>query len=361
MARPEERTEAATPRRRQEARREGLTIQAPEVSRALGVVGLLLVGLYFGAQGGGLVAVFPSSLSVKNVPQTPGVPWAMGHLEGLLLTTFSYLAVPFGIALILALVGGVAVGGLRGVPIGKRLSQLNPFMGFQRMFSRRSLFEGGLSLVKLAAFTGVGAFIWYGTVRTLLGGILPLAQVAGVAGRGAIAMGGALAGVALIVAAGDYFFGRRQFEQNVKMTRQELKEEMRRTEGDPLVRLRIRSLMRRRAQSHMMARVKEADVVITNPTHYAVALGYDPRRMKAPQVLAKGMGFIAARIREEARTHGVPIVPSPPLAQALHRSVEIGRPIPPELFAAVAEVLAYVYRQKGVYPTGTRPRGGDGR
>jgi len=352
VSRPEERTEAATPRHRQEARRQGLSIQAPEVSRALGVVGLMATALYFAASGAGLADLFPQGLSVGPVPRLPSVSWAASHVDSVLVTTFTYLAVPFAIAIALAFLGGVVVNGLRGIPLSRRLSQINPLMGLQRIFSRRSVFEGVLSLVKLAAFAGVGAVIWMGVVRQLAGGLLPLQSAAQVAGSGALSLGATLAGVALVIAAGDYLYGRSQFERNVRMTRQEMKEELRRTEGDPMVRMRLRSLMRRRAQARMMSRVKTADVVVTNPTHYAVALSYEPKRMQAPEVVAKGMGFIAERIKEEARTHGVPIVPSPALAQALHRSVEVGRPIPPELFRAVAEVLAFVYRQKGTTPFG---------
>lgn len=352
MARPEERTEAATPRRRQEARREGLQIQAPEVSRALGVAGLAVVGAYFAAAGSGVAHLLVSNLRAAALVAPPTVGWASTRLHGVLLQTFSLLALPMGLAIALAAAGGAIVNGLRGQPLKLNFARLDPSKGFTRIFSRRSLFELPLSVVKIAAFLAVGGTIWYGAVREVLRALLPLQASVGLMGAGATTMGFALAGVAVLIAAGDYLFGRSQFERDVKMTRQELKEELRKTEGDPLVKVRIRSLMRRRAHMRMMGAVKTSDVVVTNPTHYAVALRYDPLRMAAPEVTAKGMGFIAERIKEEARKAGVPILPNAPLAQALHRSVEIGRPIPPELFQAVAEVLAHIYRQQGRMPSG---------
>lgn len=346
MARREDRTEAATPRHRQEVRRQGVLIQAPEVSRALGVVGLAVVGAYLAASGSAFTDMVVLRLSPR-LPQEANVTWAAGQIQGVLLTTFELLVAPIVITLVAALAGGVIVNGLKGPGIRLSLDRLDPAKGLARMFSPRSLFELPMSLVKIAAFVGVGGVLWTGIAKGVLGGLLPLQVSVGSVGSEAVALGFALAGTAVVIAGADYLFGRSQFEKDVRMTREELREELRRTEGDPLVRVRIRSLMRRRARMRMMAAVARADVVITNPTHYAIALAYDPKKMAAPEVVAKGRGFIAQRIREEAEKNGVPIVERPPLAQALHRSVEVGQPIPKELFRAVAEVLALIYRQSG--------------
>jgi len=156
-----------------------------------------------------------------------------------------------------------------------------------------------------------------------------------------------VAGAFVVVAVADYVFQRREHEKNLRMTKYELREEHKRTEGDPLVRSRIRERQRAMSRHRMMQAVKKATVVVTNPVEVAVALRYDPRRIPAPVVVAKGRRLIAARIRAEARKHGVPIVPSPELARALYRSVPLGRQIPPELYQTVAEIIAFVYRLAG--------------
>jgi flagellar biosynthetic protein FlhB len=150
-----------------------------------------------------------------------------------------------------------------------------------------------------------------------------------------------------VLAALDYIYQRWQHEESLKMTKQEIKDERKQTEGDPQVKSRIRSLQRQAAYQRMMAEVPKSDVVITNPTHLAVALRFDPAEMAAPRVTAKGADFIAERIRDIARESNVPIVENKPLAQALYKMAELGDYIPVDLYRAVAEVLAYVYRLKG--------------
>jgi flagellar biosynthetic protein FlhB len=150
--------------------------------------------------------------------------------------------------------------------------------------------------------------------------------------------------VLLIFAAADYLYQRWEFEQSIMMSKEEIKEELRQTEGDPLVRSKIRQKQRQLAASRMMAAIPTADVVVTNPTHYAVALRYKADDMEAPQVVAKGMGHVAAKIKEIAAEHGVTIVSKPELARALYKTTEVGQQIPPDLYPAVAELLAFVYR-----------------
>jgi flagellar biosynthetic protein FlhB len=147
----------------------------------------------------------------------------------------------------------------------------------------------------------------------------------------------------LIVAVLDYAFQRWQYEQSIKMTMTEFKQEMKQYEGDPLIKARIRAIQRERARARMMAQVPEADVIVTNPTEYAVALRYSPERMTAPEVVAKGRSHLARRIRALADEHQVPIVEDPPLARALYAGCEVGDPVPENLYQAVAEILAYIY------------------
>lgn len=357
MSMPEQKTEAATPRRRQEARRQGMMLQAPGVSRAVSVAGLAMIAIWFAAAGGAIyqqIILRLSGAAGASVP-IPTVSWAAEALRGTLLSTFEPIAPALAIAFVLTLLGPVLQHGFSVQPLRLDFSRLDPVRGFTRLISRRSLVETIVSVIMLVVMTSLGALIWWGVVRGLLGYMIPLGPLLSEAWSGARGLILALSAVALGAGALDWLVGRQQYEQDIRMTRQELREEMRRSEGDPLVRARLRSLQRRAARMRMLSRVREADVVITNPTHFAIALKYDETHMRAPEVIAKGRGFVAERIREEARLHGVPIMENQPLAQALHRSVEVGHPIPPELFRAVAEVLAAVYRQQGRTPGGERP------
>ena len=352
MATPEQKTEAATPRRRQEARRQGMVLQAPGVSRTLSIAGLLLIGLTVSSSGTGVYSLIQNLLGQPAVTPSPSIGWADGVLQQVVLGTFEAAAPFLLIGMALALLGPILQHGVAIQPLRFNLSRIDPTRGFQRMFSQRSLLETVISFVAIVIMLPVAGLLWWQLVHRLFAGLYPLPALVTVAFSGARTIGYALVGVALATGVADYLLARSQFERDIRMTRQELREEMRRTEGDPLVRARLRSLQRRAARMRMIQRVKEADVVVTNPTHYAVALKYDPATMKAPEVVAKGRGFVAERIKEEAEAQGVPIVANEPLAQALHHSVEVGRPIPPTLFRAVAEVLAFVYRQQGKVPGG---------
>ncbi len=352
MATPEQKTEAATPRRRQEARRQGMVLQAPGVSRSLSVAGLLLIAMSVTGSGAGIYAMLRENLSAPAVTPVPGIGWATGVMQRVILGTFE-TALPFlVIGLAIALLGPILQHGVAMQPMRFDLSRVDPTKGFQRMFSQRSLLETAIALVTLLVLLPVAGLLWWNLVHQILAGLYPLPALLSVAFGGARTIGYVVVGVAIAAAAADYMLARSQFERDIRMTRQEMREEMRRSEGDPLVRARLRSLQRRAARMRMLQRVKEADVVIVNPTHYAVALKYDAKSMQAPEVVAKGRNYIAERIKEEAIAQGVPIVPNEALAQALHRSVEVGHPIPPALFRAVAEVLAYVYRQQGKAPGG---------
>ena len=329
-----------------------MTLQAPGVSRSLSVAGLLFIALAVTGSGAGVFAMVRQNLASPQVTAVPDIGWATDVLQRVIYGTLT-TALPFLlIGLAVALLGPILQHGVAIQSLRLDLSRIDPSRGFQRLFSRRSLMESAISLVTLLVMLPVGAWLWWNLVHQLFAGLYPLQTLLTVGFGGARTIGYALVGIAMVAGAADYLIARGQFERDIRMTRQEMREEMRRSEGDPLVRARLRSLQRRAARMRMLARVKEADVVIVNPTHYAVALKYDAKSMQAPEVVAKGRGFIAERIKEEATRQGVPIVPNEALAQALHRSVEVGHPIPPQLFRAVAEVLAYVYRQQGKVPGG---------
>lgn len=254
--------------------------------------------------------------------------------------------VMMGVALAGVAINLVQVGPMFSTEVLRpNLSKLNPIAGLQRMWSPRILVE----LLKAAVKLSVVAFVAYQVIRErewMLAGL----QTA--SAQGALAIVGSIAleiaqkcGVALLVmAAADYVYQRRSVESSLKMTKEEVREEAKQAEGNPQVKGKLRSLQRQLARSRMMQAVPHADVVVTNPTHYAVALEYKPPSMQAPVVVAKGQNLIAEQIKRVAREHGVPVVENPPLARALHSSVEIGDAIPPAMYQAVAEVLAFIYR-----------------
>lgn len=225
------------------------------------------------------------------------------------------------------------------------LAKLNPLQGIKRLWSPRVLVELAKSVTKLAV-TGFVAFQVIRERYWMLSGL----QAASPEGALAILGGtileiGQKCGLALLVmAAADYLYQRRSHESSLKMTKEEVKEEAKAAEGNPHVRGKIRQLQRQYARNRMMHNVPHADVVVTNPVHYAVALEYKPPRMQAPVVTAKGQLLVAEQIKRVAKEHGVPVVENPPLARALYHSVEIGEDIPPTLYQAVAEVLAFIYR-----------------
>jgi len=233
-------------------------------------------------------------------------------------------------------------------PLIPDLTKLDPIKGMGRFFSKRSLVEVIKSLLKVGLIGWVAFKTMQGEFDKALvlseipvsGTLLYLAQTA------AMVMA-KVAGIMIVLAILDYAFVRWEMEEKMKMTKQEQKEETKETEGDPHIKSKIRAIQQQMARSRMMAAVPEADVVITNPTHYAVAIQYESGKMEAPIVLAKGQDMVATKIREIARENDVPLVENPPVARLLHSKVEVGHAIPEEMFKAVAEILAYVYSLKG--------------
>ena len=242
-------------------------------------------------------------------------------------------------------------------PLTPNFSKLDPIAGIARMFSTNSLMELGKAIAKALVVGGVGTLvIWHNKDAVLLLVSEPLARAVPhlaslVWGSFAAVMGGML----LIVAV-DVPFQLWEHNKKLKMSKEEVRQEAKETEGDPQVKARIRSMQREMARRRMMAEIPKADVVVTNPTHFSVALKYSDNKMRAPVVVAKGSHLMAARIKEIAIENNVPILEAPPLARALHKHCEIGQAIPEALYNAVAEVLAYVYQLRrykqvgGVHP-----------
>lgn len=341
----QERTEQASTRRKEEARRKGQVASSRELSAAATLAATLGAGSLLGVYAFGLLTVAmrqwlaAAGTLVINEATLPALMGRMGRevLE---------LAVPFGL-IVLGMATGVHVLQTGWIWSTERLqwdlARLNPVAGLMRLFSLRSTVELGKSLFKIVFIAG--AAYWSLKDEIVALPLMLQMEPAGVlvqAGRLALVLTLWVSGALLLLAVGDYAFQRWQWSRDLRMTRQELKQEQRETEGDPLIRSRVRSLQRQAARRRMMQEVPKADVVITDPTHLAVALRYDAIRMSVPVVVAKGAGYIAERIREVAKAHGVPIIENKPLAQGLHKLVELGREIPVELYKAAAEILALV-------------------
>lgn len=267
-------------------------------------------------------------------------------LEGFLLAAPLLLA-----AYALAIGATLAIGGwtFTGEALAPNPSRLDPIAGFGRLFSLYSLAELGKAVVKAGAITVLAGWLAWSQraeFAALVTQPLGSAVIGALALLGRDALWFALAFA--LIAAADVPLAIWQHRRELRMTPDEMKREMKETEGDPHVKARVKSLQREASRRRMMQEVPKADVVVTNPTHYSVALAYREGEMRAPRVVAKGQGEVAMKIRELARESGVPLLEAPPLARALHRHVELGADVPHQLYAAVAQVLAWVYQLRAV-------------
>jgi len=267
-----------------------------------------------------------------------------GQILGLALRIFAPL---FAAGFAAALLSPLLLGGwnFSSQALMPQLERLNPITGVGRMFSLNSLLELGKSLLKFLLLTAIAWACWLTYRSEVLGlGAEPLNS--GIAHGGVLILNAFawLAGGLLLIAAVDVPYQLWQYNKNLRMTRQEIREEMKESEGRPEVKAKIRRVQQEMARRRMMDQVPKADVVITNPTHYAVALVYTAGKMRAPRVVAKGADVLALAIRELARQHSIPLVEAPPLARALYRSTELEMEIPAQLYAAVAQVLTYIYQ-----------------
>jgi flagellar biosynthesis protein FlhB len=343
-----ERTESATPKRRNEARQEGQAARSAEVNSVVVLLAGLVttfVALGWMGQRMGAASVFCLANAGTIDLETPA------HAIGVFLVVgreVSYALVP---VLLATLVLGTAVAYFQVgwnwsmKALHFKSTKLNPITGIKgRFFSKQTWFELGKNLVKVTLLGTVAAY----AIRDSMPEIVGLAALPVVAGWRAglllvLELLLRLLAVLAVLAAIDLWFQRRRHEDSIKMTKEEVKREHKDAEGDPKVKARIRSMMLEQFRRNMMEGVKTADVVVTNPTHFAVALRYEAKE-GAPRVVAKGQGFLALRIREIALENHVPIVENPPLARALYRTAEVGDFIPADLFESVAQVLAAVYR-----------------
>jgi flagellar biosynthetic protein FlhB len=344
-----EKTEKATPKRREEARRKGQVAKSQDLSGAV----VLLAGIFtLGITGPGMAQRMGDTLTTAL--QAGAAHDVTAASVGDILMASGRAAALCLAPVVAACAGAAVVTNAAQVGLKPKTQaikpdpkRINPMSGFKNIFGKNAIFELGKNLVKVAVVATV-----------VLSAVLPhLSDFAGLVGMSPIEFGHGIAsqvkGVMmraafayLLIGLVDVFYQRYRHEKSLKMEKQEVKEEAKQQDLPPEVKGAIRRKQREAARARMMAAVPEADVVVTNPTHYSVALKYDGNSL-APEVIAKGQDLLALRIREIAAEAGVPIVPDPPLARSLNATVEVGQQIPEELFQAVAQVLAYVYRVAG--------------
>lgn len=354
-----EKTEPATQKKLDDARKEGKVAKSKELTAAFDLIVLFLVLKFFvGYVGNGLLEVFSFVYGnmddfVKVNRSYISAQAVSGFLMSIILKWMK-IVLPFfifGIAITL-LISIFQVGWkISTKPLEPKLSKFNPINGFKRIFSKDSIFNLILSIVKIALI-GVVA---YNSLKDKANEIfilydMPLNQAIGLIGDIIMDTGLMISIVYLLVGLADFVYQRIKFRDEMKMSKQEVKDEYKNTEGDPQVKGQQKRRMQEASRRRMMQDVPKADVVITNPTHIAVALKYDPDVSPAPYLLAKGEEFIAQKIKEVAKEHGIEIVENKPLARMIYANVDIGAEIPPELYHAVAEVLAMLYNAK--HPNG---------
>lgn len=345
----EEKTEDATPRKLQQARKKGQVARSNELSTVV----TLLTGFMALKAGGSYVlqklySFFKYSFSSDRL-HTVLDEVSLSQIINHTLLTIVSIFIPVGLAILVVgfLVNYLQTGGVFTLePLKVKLDRINPLQGLKRMFSAQKLVDLFKAVFKIV---GVGLIVW----NTFKGQIFPLAeqgvlhppiQLAALIWQLMFAIVLRIVMLLLALAVFDFYYQRYQYKKGLKMTKKEVQDEHKQTEGDPMVKSRIRQKQRQFSMRRMMQEVPKADVVITNPTHLAIAIKYEAKQMAAPQVLAKGEGYIAAKIKEIATEHQITLVENKPLARTIYQTVEIGEFIPPNLYQAVAEVLAFVYK-----------------
>lgn len=345
-----QKTEEPTAKKLQEARNKGQVAMSREVNNwVMLLVGTILIAALGRQVLGGIKETLAFYIGqAHQIPSAPGgVAFALS--EGF-WHILAVLATPLIILMLAAFFGPfIQIGPLFSAEsIKPDLSKISPIKGFSRLFSKRSLVEFAKGVAKIVVVGAVGAIIlapYFGNIEHLINlpPVIFLHEMQSLIVRMMI---GVLV-VLTVIAAIDLIFQRMEHYKNMRMTKQELKDEYKQTEGDPHIKAKLRQLRSERARRRMMQAVPQADVVITNPTHYSIALQYDPDEMEAPKCVAKGMDALALRIREVAQAHDVILYENKPLAQALYKVVDIDEMIPFEHFKAVAEVISYVFKAKG--------------
>ena len=347
-----EKTEPATAKKLADARKEGQVAKSQELNSAISLIALFVIlKIFVSLVGERFLGMF--QLIYNKIPdiidESAGglsVFMAGKVLGNVLLTILTTMAPFLAIGFVIALLSNVLQikWKVTTKPMRPKFSKINPLSGFKRIFSKDSLFELVKSIVKVALIL----YVAYTSIKDHQNELflvydIPLLQVVLLVGTIVIDTGLKIALVYIFIGIADFVYQKHKFKEDMKMTKQEVKDEFKNTEGNPEIKGRQRSKMREASQRRMMQSLPSADVVITNPTHYAVAIKYDAQQHSAPVVLAKGEDFLAQRIKEVAKENHVEIVENKPLARMLYANVDVGQEVPPELYQAVAEVLAFVY------------------
>lgn len=348
-----EKTEEPTPKKLTDARKEGQVARSNEFTTSVELVAFFLaLKIFIGFMGNKFIENFRSFFQYfeKAVDGEFTALTAEGILRSsvgkILITSLPLLAV--AVVVSFAVVLYQVKWTLSAKPLKPKLSKINPITGFKKMFSLEKLVSLGIEVIKIIVI----GYVAYSTLKNKWNTLLilydmDLYQGMALIGDLVLDLGLKISLIYLLIGLADYIYQKIKFKKEMRMTKEEVKEEFKQTEGDPQVKRKIRSKMMEVSRRRMMQQVPEADVVITNPTHLAVAIKYDKDVADAPVLLAKGADYLALKIKEIAKEHNIEIVENKPLARMLYYNVEIGAEIPPELYQMTAEVLAYVYKLKG--------------
>ncbi|MDE7447369.1 MAG: flagellar biosynthesis protein FlhB [Lachnospiraceae bacterium] len=351
-----EKTEQPTAKKLDDARKEGQVAKSKEIGNAFSLLALFLVmKLYLGIMGNAFLRGFHTVYNqIPDIIKMYEGELPIASIYILIRTMMLQLIIIIAPILLVALAVAIICDAVQvkwrptSKPLKPKFSKLNPIKGMQRIFSANSIVELLKSLAKLAVI----GYVVYSYLQNRLSQVLilydiSLNQAIALIGEIVVDLGIRIAAVYMVIAFLDYAYQKWKFKEEMKMTKQEVKDEYKNQEGDPQIKGKQKQRMREASMRRMMQQLPEADVVITNPTHYAVAIKYDPDKYDAPYVLAKGENHLAQRIKDVAKENDIEIVENKPLARMLYANVEIGELIPPELYQAVAEVLAFVYHLKG--------------
>ncbi len=348
-----EKTEPATSKKLNDVRKEGQVAKSKEIIMAVTLMALfIIIKVYVGNMGEKFISSFKEfynsfEIIVNSSSEGLSMKLAAESVKNIFVDTLNIVLPIFLVAVVIAVLGNTLQQRwmVTSKPLAPKFSKLNPINGFKRLFSFKQLFE----LIKSIAMMLVIAYVVYTTVKDKMGILLTFYDVTlyralALTGDVIIDLGIKISGIFLVIGFVDLVYQRIKFKQDTMMTKQEVKDEFKNAEGDPQVKGQIRRRMQEISRRRMMQQLPEADVVITNPTHFAVALKYEPNSGMAPVVIAKGADYLAFQIREKAKECNIEIVENKPLARILYNNVDIGMEIPPELYQAVAEILARVLK-----------------
>ncbi len=345
----EEKTEDATPKKKKEAREKGNVMQSKEVNSAFVLLAVFIMINFFASFIG--IRFLNITRYIYQEYLTQDFMFTVKNLQPLLINGIIVSLIVVAPIAITSLIVGIGssylqIGFLFTVkPLAMDIKKLNPIEGFKRLFSLRSVVELLKSLLRLIAIGFLSYIYIKENIYTIFQAVgMDMDMILKLTLKMSVNIG-IRAGVVLIVLAVlDYFYQRYDYNKKQKMSKQEVKEEHKQTEGNPQIKSKIKEKQRQMSMQRMMQDVPKADVIITNPTHFAIGIKYDPKELDAPKVIAKGQDLIAQNIKKVAKENHVPIVENKPLARTLYDRVEVGQFVPVELYQAVAEVLAYVYR-----------------